>query len=113
MVDSQTGLQLRQRGLGIDVGGLVVQLLGVGILSSSTFGLIAFIPLAFGVAAVVSSFTKVKDTTGTADMASAATAFLGFIAAVDTGDYFAFVMIGIGAAIVYFGNKQLAAGIRS
>jgi hypothetical protein len=112
--DSQTGLQLRQRGLGIDIGGLVVQLIGVATVSGNSVGVLAFVPLLLSAGAVVSSYVKVKNSTGTANVSGAITVVLGLIAAVAGHDgYFGFFMIAIGAAIVYFGNKQLAAGIRA
>lgn len=114
MSTSQTGIQLRQRGLGIGLGGLVVQLIGVGMVSANTGGALAFIPLIAGGLIVVASYSRIKDSTGLANMASAATAFIGFAATVaGPGDWTGFLFILIGAAVEYYGNKQLAAGIKS
>lgn len=114
MSTSQTGVQLRQRGLGIGLGGLVVQLIGVAMVSTYAAGTLAFIPLIAGALLVVLSYTRVKDSTGLANFAGAATLLFGLIAtSAGSGGWTGFLFILIGVAVEVFGNKQLSAGIRS
>ncbi|WP_396909632.1 hypothetical protein [Mycolicibacterium sp.] len=114
MNTSQTGVQLRQRGLGIAGGGLVLMLVGVAVAAGdATFGGYAFAPLLVAAGACVLSFTQSKDHTGLANGAAALTVLVTAIAAIASSSWTAVLPAVIGAVVVYVGNKQLAAGTRS
>lgn len=114
MSTSQTGLQLRQRGVAIAGGGLALQLIGLAIVVQAAGAAIAFIPFVIAVIATVRTYIQVKDHTGTANTASAATVVIAFVSAlVISSPLFGWVLVLIGAAAGYFGNKQLAAGVRA
>ncbi len=114
MSTSQTQLQLRQRGLAIAGGGLVLQLIGLAIVVQAAGAAIGFISLVIAVIATVRTYIQVKDHTGTANTASAATVLIAFIAAlVISSPLFGSVLVLIGAVVGYIGNKQLAAGVRA
>lgn len=113
MNTSQTQLQLRQRGLALAGGGLVLQLIGLAIIAQAAGAVIAFLPFVVAVIATVRTFVQVKDHTGTANTASVATVVIGFVAAVvNSSPMFGVLLVLIGAVLGYIGNKQLAAGVR-
>jgi hypothetical protein len=111
---SQTQLQLRQRGLAIAGGGLVLQLIGLAIVVQAAGAAIGFISLVIAVIATVRTYVQVKDHVGTANTASVATVLIAFVSAlVISSPLFGAVLVLIGAVVGYIGNKQLAAGVRS
>ncbi len=114
MNSSQTGQELRQRGLAIAGGGWLLQLIAVGIASASTsFGAIAFLPLLATAGFCLLSFTQGKDKTGTANTAAVITLLVGAAAAFAASSGSPVLFALVGAVIIYFGNEQLAAGTRS
>ena len=112
MSASETGLALRQRGVGIAAAGLAVQLLGVLIVVSNSGWAIVFVPIIVAAAAIVLSYTGMKDRTGLANAAAAATVVLAALSAIVNSGWGGVLLVLAGAAVSYFGNKQLAAGIR-
>ena len=112
MTASETGLALRQRGVGIAAAGLAVQFIGVLVVVSNSGWAIVFVPVMVAAAAIVLSYTSVKDRTGLADAAAAATVVLAAVSAIVNSGWAGVLLVLAGAALSYFGNKQLAAGIR-
>lgn len=114
MNSSQTSVQLRQRGVAIAGGGLLLQLLGVAIAAGGTsIGGYGFVPLLVAAGACALSFTKVKDHTGVANVAAVLTVLITLAGAFAASDWGGLIPAALGAVALYIGNKQLAAGIRS
>lgn len=112
MSDSQTGLQLRQRGLAVAVGGVVIQLIGVLIVIGDSGWTFMLLPVLVSGAASALSYVSVKDHTGASIVAAVITAILTLIAAISHSGGAGVVLAIIGAVVLHFGNKQLVAGIR-
>lgn len=112
MSTSETGLQLRNRGLGIAAAGLLAQLIGVLIVVSTSGWAILLIPLVIAAVVTALSYTSVKDRTGTANVCSTLTVLIAAVAAIVNHGWAGVSLVLIGTVISYVGNKQLAAGIR-
>lgn len=114
MTSSQMALQLRQRGVAIAGGGLVLMLIGVLIGLQGGPAAITLIPLAIAASAVVRSYTSVKDRTSQANTWSVITVIVAFVTAlVISSPLGGVIIIVIGAVVGFIGNKQLAAGIKA
>lgn len=112
MNTSQSGLQLRQRGLAIAAGGLIVQLLAAITAAGTSGWTVLLLPVAAAAIATVLSYATVKDRTGLANVAAGLGVLMIAASAAGhhTGASALFALLG--AVVGYFGNKQLAAGIR-
>lgn len=112
MVDSQGGLQLRQRGLAVAAGGMVVQLIGIFAVMAAAGWPILLLPLVASAVASTMSYVNLKDRTGTSNTASVITVLLAGVAAIVHSGWGGVLIILIGAVALHLGNKQLAAGIK-
>jgi hypothetical protein len=110
--DSQVGITLRQRGIGVAAAGLLVQLLGIfAVVIADDWKLFGG-SLAISACASLLSFTGRKNHTGIARIAGLATLFVAFAEAEWYGsNWFGVVVVAVGTAVLWIGNKQLAAGI--
>jgi hypothetical protein len=114
MNQSNTGLQLRQRGLAVAGGGFLLQLLALALTAHGGLGFVTFLLLVGAVGATVLSFSAVKDHTGAATGFTAATAVGVIVLAIAySSGLFGVIVQLIGAGVSHVGNKQLAAGIKS
>jgi hypothetical protein len=112
MADSQAGLQLRQRGLAVGAGGVLVQLIGVFMVMAGGGWAVLLLPVLASGALSALSYTSVKDHTDRSGAVSVVTVVLAAVAAMVHSGWGGVLVTVIGAAVLYLGNKQLAAGIR-
>lgn len=136
MDSSHTQEVLRQRGIAIGAGGLALQLLiALGLLYASPLGLLALLPLLGTAGALAASYSTLRNRIDLAMRLQAATVIGGVICIFRLFGRFGskwtswslliggvhndlpvarptlFVMLLMGAAVTYFGGKQLAAGL--
>lgn len=112
MADSQSGVQLRQRGLALAGGGLLVQLIGSIIVVGSSGWAVIFLAVVVSAAASVLTYTKLKDHTGLSGAASVASVLLAILSSFFHPGWGGVLMLIVGAVVLHLGNKQIVAGIK-
>jgi hypothetical protein len=111
---SRVAQTLKQRGVLIATAGFIVQMLSmIGAVGGTTGGIA--VVLFFGSAgATIASFVGVKDRTGLSNgLISVAFIAVVISAIANGGSFVAVIAFLVGSAITYFGNGQLAQGIRA
>jgi hypothetical protein len=110
--DSQIGITLRQRGIGVVIAGLLVQLVGVFAVVITSDWILYGVFLVVSAGAALLSFVSRKNHTGMSRVGGVATLLLAFAEAEWYGsNWFGVLVVAAGTALLFIGNKQLAAGI--
>jgi hypothetical protein len=114
MTDSQMGITLRQRGIGIVAAALLVQLIGVFVVVIADDWKLFGISLVVSAGASLLSFAQVRNHTGASGAAGLVTLLIAVVEAWGySSSWSGAFIVAAGVALLLYGNKQLAAGIAS
>ena len=109
---SVTNQVLRQRGIAIALGGIVLEFLAtLSLLDSGLVALITLLLVIGSAGLLIASYTSLNDNTGPATFLQMATVVGAGICAFTLSSWAGFIFVLIGAIITYVGAKQLSAGL--